>query len=64
MKYAVFNEISCGTARNFRSKMAFCDWICSGTLLFDLGRDVAILVGVSGVVAPSVRFQGAAKWKI
>jgi len=51
-----FNEISRGTARNFRSKMASCNWICSGTLLFDLGRDVAILVGVSGVVARAVRF--------
>jgi hypothetical protein len=61
MEYAFFNEISCGTAGNFQSKMAFCDCFCSGTLLFDLGRDVAVLVGVSGVVAPTVRFQGAAK---
>jgi hypothetical protein len=61
MKYAFFNEVSCGAARNCHGKMAFSDCICSGTLLFDLGRDVAVLVGVSGVVAPAARFQGAAK---
>jgi hypothetical protein len=64
MKYEFLNEISCGTARNFQNKMALYDCICSGTLLFDLGRDVAVLVGVCGVVAPAVRFQGASKRKI
>ena len=63
MKYVFLNEISCGTARNFQSKMASCDCICSGTLLFDLGRDVAILMGGEWCGRPGRRVSRGSEMK-